>query len=215
MDKESLLDETTMWVRRSLESDASGHDWWHVFRVATLARKLAVLEGADEFICHLAALVHDVIDDKVVSDPTLALDNVKGWLTAHELAESDCDHVVEIITHMSFSSFRGKPVASLEGQVVQDADRLDAIGAIGIARAFAYGGAHGRSLFDPDQPPQKYENKAEYRASTSSTINHFHEKLLLLKDLMNTTHGKLIAEHRHQVMDQFLSDFAAEWSGVL
>ena len=213
MDRESLLAEAAEWVCASLSNDTSGHDWWHIFRVASLARKLAVLEGADEFICHLAALLHDMIDDKVVSDPARALDDVTGWMIAHEIAKPDCDHIVDIITHMSFSSFNGSPMATLEGRIVQDADRIDAIGAIGIARAFAYGGSHARLLFDPEQPPQQYANKAAYRASSSSTINHFHEKLLLLRDLMNTEHGKNIAEHRHKFMEAYLAEFSAEWAG--
>ena len=213
MNRDKLLKEAAEWVRAELGNDSSGHDWWHIFRVASLARKLAVLEGADEFICHLAALLHDMIDDKVVGDPARALNDVTDWMVNHGMRGPDLDHVLDIITHMSFSSFKGSPMATLEGRVVQDADRLDAIGAIGIARAFAYGGSHGRLLFDPDQSPQRYETKAAYRASASSTINHFHEKLLLLKCLMNTAHGKQLAEHRHTFMETYLAEFAAEWTG--
>ena len=186
MTEERVLEQAEVFVRAALAGDASGHDWWHIARVRALARTIAREEGADTFICELAALLHDVADDKIAGDEATGLATVRDWLVAHERGADvdrcrDGDHRHDVVQ-------RGNkpPMRTLEGRVVQDADRLDALGAIGIARAFAYGGSRGRTLYDPEQPPREYASKAEYRASDSPTINHFYEKLLLLRERMNT-----------------------------
>ncbi|HEY7849636.1 MAG TPA: HD domain-containing protein, partial [Ktedonobacterales bacterium] len=197
------------FVREVLGGDSSGHDWWHIARVRTMARRLAREEGADAFICELAALLHDVADDKVAGDEETGLRTVRAWLAEQAVDVETTARVMAIIETMSFGGGNRPPMATLEGRVVQDADRLDAIGAIGVARAFAFGGSRGRALYDPTQPPREYASKAEYRASDSSTINHFHEKLLRLKDRMNTETGRRLAAARHAYMEAFLAEFAA------
>ncbi len=213
MEPKEILAAAEAFVRERLAGDSSGHDWWHIARVRTLARAIAAEEGADGFICELAALLHDVADDKIAGSEEEGQALVRYWLNAHDVAPDAVEHVMEIIATMSFGGGNRPPMRTLEGRVVQDADRLDAIGAIGIARAFAYGGSRGRALWDPDEVPQAYASKAEYRASASSTINHFHEKLLLLKDRMNTACARQLAEQRHAHMLAFLDEFGAEWQG--
>jgi uncharacterized protein len=203
MEQAETLHQAELFVRERLSGDSSGHDWWHIARE----------EGADPFVCELAALLHDVADDKIAGDEEAGLRLVHEWLAAHEVDALIAGHVIEIIASMSFGGGDRPPMRTLEGRVVQDADRLDAIGAIGVARAFAFGGTRGRTLWDPDDAPHRYSSKVEYRASDSSTINHFHEKLLLLKERMNTDYGRRLAERRHQYMIDFLEEFAAEWEG--
>ncbi len=213
MDHAELLAQAEAFARAELARDSSGHDWWHIHRVVTLARVLAREEGADIFLCELASLLHDIADYKIAGDEDTGLRKVREWLVAHEVDAPTLSHVLEIIASMSFSGGSRPPMATLEGRVVQDADRLDAIGAIGIARAFAFGGNRGRALFDPDEQPRQYTSAAEYRSSTSSTIMHFHEKLLLLKNTMNTAYARRLAEERHRYMEAFLAEFMAEWNG--
>jgi uncharacterized protein len=212
MEQTEILRQAETFVRERLAGDSSGHDWWHIARVRALARAIAREEGADPYICELAALLHDVADDKIAGDEETGLRLVREWLAAHEVDAGVSAHVMEIIGTMSFGGGRTS-MRTLEGRVVQDADRLDAIGAMGIARAFAFGGSRGRTLWDPSDAPRQYASKAAYRASDSSTINHFYEKLLLLKDRMNTTYGRRLAARRHQYMVEFLEEFAAEWEG--
>ncbi|HEU5441639.1 MAG TPA: HD domain-containing protein [Ktedonobacterales bacterium] len=214
MDHASVLAEAEAFVKRQLAGDSSGHDWWHIARVRNLARTIAGQEGADGFVCELAALLHDVADDKIAGSEEAGLRTVREWLAAQAVDAETTEHAMEIIATMSFGGGNRPPMRTLEGRVVQDADRLDAIGALGIARAFAYGGSRGRALWDPDEAPKQYTGKADYRASGSSTINHFHEKLLLLKDRMNTAYGRRLAERRHAYMLAFLDEFAAEWEGA-
>jgi len=209
----TVLAAAEVFAREALSRDSSGHDWWHVARVRRLARIIAREEGADGYICELAALLHDVADYKIAGDEETGLRRVREWLASQPVAQVVSEHVVEIIATLSFGGGNRPPMATLEGGVVQDADRLDALGAIGIARAFAFGGSRGRALFDPDEAPRSYTSKAAYHASTSSTINHFHEKLLLLKDRMNTAYARWLAEARHRYMLAFLEEFAAEWEG--
>jgi uncharacterized protein len=213
MEQAEILRQAAAFVRERLAGDSSGHDWWHIARVRALARAIAHEEGADPFVCELAALLHDVADDKIAGDEEAGLRLVRAWLAAHEVDALTAGHVMEIIASMSFGGGSRSPMRTLEGRVVQDADRLDAIGAIGVARAFAFGGTRGRALWDPGDAPHQYASKAEYRASASSTINHFYEKLLLLKDRMNTDYGRRLAEHRHAYMLEFLKEFEAEWEG--
>ena len=208
-----ILAEAATYVREQLAHDASGHDWWHVERVVALARRIAGEEGADPYICELAALLHDVADYKIAGDEETGLMRVRGWLEAHRVDAGVAGQVLEIIGSMSFAGGKQPVMRSLEGMVVQDADRLDAIGAIGIARAFAYGGSRGRTMYDPSQAPTAYADKEAYRSSTSSTINHFYEKLLLLKSRMNTQLGRQLATQRHQYLEAFLEEFLEEWQG--
>lgn len=213
MEQVRLLAEAEAFAREELRRDSSGHDWWHIQRVVALARRIAREEGADTFICELAALLHDVADYKIAGDEEAGLAKVRGWLEAHGADTPTVARVMEIIATMSFGGGNRPPMRTLEGRVVQDADRLDAIGAIGVARAFAFGGSRGRALYDPEETPRAYSSTEAYHASTQSTISHFHEKLLLLKERMNTPFARRLAERRHRYMETFLEEFAAEWSG--
>lgn len=213
MDKDTLLTEAAQFARQQLERDSSGHDWWHIQRVTKLALTIAREEGADAFICELAALLHDVADYKIAGDEETGLRTVRDWLTAHGADGDTMSAVMDIIATMSFGGGSRPPMATLEGRVVQDADRLDAIGAIGVARAFAFGGSRGRPLFVPGETARVYHSAAEYHSSTGSTITHFHEKLLLLKNRMNTSYARQLAEARHRYMESFLEEFAREWEG--
>jgi uncharacterized protein len=208
-----LLRAAAGFAREALAHDSSGHDWSHVARVRRVALTIAEAEGADVFICELAALLHDVADYKIAGDEATGLARVRGWLAAQDCDTATSERVMGIIATMSFAGGARPAMATLEGQIVQDADRLDAIGAVGVARAFAYGGVKGRAMYDPDQPPRERMTAEEYRAQPAPTINHFYEKLLLLKDRMNTSYAREMAERRHQFMLTFLDQFYAEWDG--
>lgn len=212
----ATIERARDFVRNELGKDSSGHDWWHIHRVATTAVKLANQCAADPFVVELAALLHDIGDYKVrgESDEPESAPG-RRWLAAENVDAATIDHVCEIIDTMSFKGGTGKTLRTVEGKVVQDADRLDAIGAVGIARAFAYGGHKGRLMYNPEHPPETFETVEQYRKSTGPTINHFHEKLLLLKDLLNTDPAKKLAEGRHQFMLDYLARFEAECSGDL
>jgi len=208
-----VLAAAEAFARAQHSRDSSGHDWWHIARVRTLAEVIAREEGADTYVCALAALLHDVADAKIAGDDETGQRRVRDWLEAHGVAPDVTAHVMEIIATMSFAGGNRPPMRTLEGRVAQDADRLDAIGAIGIARAFAFGGSRGRAMHDPAERARTYAGKAEYSASGAATITHFHEKLLLLKDRMNTAYARRLAEERHRYMLAFLDEFAAEWDG--
>lgn len=213
MEKAALLAEAADFARRQLERDTSGHDWWHIQRVTNLARVIARFEAADEFICELAALLHDVADYKIAGDEETGQRIVRDWLGQHGADDATIQRVMEILATMSFGGGNRPPMTTLEGQVVQDADRLDAIGAIGIARAFAFGGSRNRPMHTPGEKARAYASPDDYHNTTASTISHFHEKLLLLKDRMNTTYARELAQARHQFMESFLAEFAREWEG--
>lgn len=216
MDKNRLIEEATAFVRGELENEASGHDWWHIARVTNMAKHIAEQEGADVFICEMAALLHDIADEKLnKGGEEVGLRRVKDWLEGHHADQETIDTIIEIISTMSFKGGNRPPMKTLEGKVVQDADRLDAIGAIGIARTFAYAGAHGDLIYDPDIQPRERMTKEEYRTEKSTAVNHFYEKLLKLKNLMNTNTAKEMAEARHQLMEDFLQKFYQEWEGNL
>ena len=194
----------------------SGHDWWHVERVWQTAKLIGQKVQADMLVVELAALLHDIADHKFHGgDETAGPRTARTWLESQHVDEGVVVHVCEIIRDLSF---KGASVSSsmrtLEGMVVQDADRLDALGAIGIARAFAYGGYKGHEIYNPDVPPAHHETFDQYKKSTSPTINHFYEKLLLLKDRMNTTPARELAEKRHEFMLEFLERFYGEWQGA-
>jgi uncharacterized protein len=211
--REEILAQARLFVRDQLGSDTTGHDWWHALRVTNLARHLASSVQADVYVCELAALLHDVADYKIAGDEATGLRRVSDWLEDRQVADEVSKLVLEIIASLSFAGGNQPPMRTLEGQVVQDADRLDAIGAIGIARAFAFGGSRGRALYDPEQSPSTYASKEAYHQSNSSTINHFYEKLLWLKDRMNTAPARQLAEERHRYLETFLEEFLEEWQG--
>jgi uncharacterized protein len=214
MTQQEILQKTAEYIKQEFSDDSSGHDWWHIYRVWKNAITICEHEGGDSFIVQLAALLHDLDDWKFNESEDETPLRAKAWLDSFSLDPSITDKVCRIITDISY---KGANVAnkmdSLEGFIVQDADRLDAIGTIGIARAFAYGGYKNRPLYDPDSPPQMHATFEQYKNSNSGTINHFYEKLLLLKDMMNTPTAKRIAEQRHEVMVQYLSQFMDEWEG--
>ena len=206
---------TVAFVKEQLEGAEAGHDWWHIHRVYTLACKLGEAERADMLVVQLSALLHDIADAKFHGgDEELGPDRAAAYLALTELDADRQKHVVDIIRHMSFKGgFNEGKFYSLEYAVVRDADRLDAMGAIGIARTFHYGGFKNRPLYDPAVPSVQYADKEAYKGSTAPTLNHFYEKLLLLKDGMLTESGKRLAEGRHAVLQGFVEQFLAEWHG--
>lgn len=213
MTNEAIIAAAEQFVQEKLQHDSSGHDWWHIYRVARTARTIAAQEQADLFVCELAALLHDLADDKISQSEEIGLALVHSWLCDQGVAEETRTHILEIISTMSFKGGNRPPMRTLEGKIVQDADRLDAIGAIGIARVFAYSGAKGRAMHDPAIAPRGQMSEAEYRSGNDTAINHFYEKLLKLKDRMNTNYGKQMAEERHDFMLQYLERFYQEWEG--
>lgn len=214
MNPEQILQRTAAYVRREFERDSSGHDWWHIHRVWKNALALCRYEKADVFTVELAALLHDLDDWKLNPSADGRPLRAEAWLRQMEIDPAVAEHVREIITHLSFKGAGVEnQISTLEGMIVQDADRLDAIGAVGIARAFAYGGHTERLLYDPDVPPQMHQSFEQYKSSQSATINHFYEKLLLLKERMNTPTARKIAAQRHAYMETFLEQFMKEWDG--
>ena len=211
MNQHEIIQKTVDYIKQEFSRDSSGHDWWHIYRVWQTALHICKIEKADAFIVQLAALLHDLDDWKFNDSDDETPLRAQGWLDSLSLNPSTTDAVCAIIKHISYKGAGVEnKMDSLEGFIVQDADRLDAIGAIGIARAFAYGGYKNRPLYDPASPPQLHATFEQYKNSNSDTINHFHEKLLLLKDKMNTVTAKKIAEQRHEVMVQFLKQFMDE-----
>lgn len=217
MKDENIIQETIAFVKKTLDGAEGGHDWFHIERVYKNSLLIAKEEKVDMLIVSLAALLHDIADAKFYNgDESIGPKIASDFLHSKKVTPEVIHHVVKIIENISFKSSletKKERFNSLELQVVQDADRLDAIGAIGIARTFNYGGFKNRALYNPDIPPNLEMTKEEYKKSTDPTINHFYEKLLLLKDKMNTSSGKKIAEQRHSFMLQFLSQFNAEWQG--
>lgn len=210
-----ILARTEAFVRERMHGDGSGHDWWHVHRVRRTALRLAREEGADAYVVELAALLHDVWDHKLHDgDDTVAPREIRRWLEGIGAEEPVIAHVCEIVADLSFKGAGvATPMRTPEGAVVQDADRLDAIGAVGIARAFAFGGSRGRPLHDPESAPELHATFDAYRAGVGGTTHHFHEKLFLLRDRMNTASARRIAGERHRFMEEFLQRFLAEWDG--
>ena len=213
MKRQEQLKAMEQYAKRVLSSDTTGHDWSHIERVFNTTKTIAEVEGADLFICEAAALLHDVIDDKIVQDSTDALKELKKFLISIEVAPEEIEAIESIITRMSFKNHQENQELSLEGRVVQDADRLDAIGAIGIARVMCYSGSTGRPIHHPHMKPRKQMTPEEYRNGESTAIMHFYEKLLKLKELMNTDYGKKLAKGRHEFLELYLEQFYAEWEG--
>ncbi|MCX6732727.1 MAG: HD domain-containing protein [Candidatus Roizmanbacteria bacterium] len=221
MDKKRLIKHTEAYVKNTLSGEGSGHDWWHIFRVWNTAKKFSKQEGGNLFIIELSALLHDIADRKFnEGDVKKGVEKVRIFLISLSLDKKDIDCICEIVKTCSFSSSfledgTRRVMSTLEGQIVQDADRLDAIGAIGIARAFAYGGYKNRELYNPNVKPILHATTESYTNKVSHSINHFYEKLLLLKDLMNTKTAKKLAIKRHRYMELFLKEFYGEWDGKL
>jgi uncharacterized protein len=215
MSEKEILSKTEAYVRNKLEGEGSGHDWWHIHRVRNTALKLGKKEKADLFVIELAALLHDIADHKFHDgDEKIGPATARKWLSNLNTDESVIDHVCEIIRDVSFKGAEVEtPMKTKEGQIVQDADRLDAIGAIGVARAFAYGGYKGRELHNPNIKPKSHDSFDSYKKSAGPTLNHFYEKLFLLKDRMNTESGRKLAEQRHRFMQEFVERFLKEWNG--
>ncbi len=215
MEKAEIVKRTRDHVQQAMAGDATGHDWWHTERVVRVARRIAREERADEFVAELAALLHDLEDWKLAGgDASAAPRAARAWLSGLAVEPEVIDHVCDIIANVSFKGAGvPTPMRTKEGMAVQDADRLDAIGAIGIARVFAYGGSSGRAIHDPDYTPRLHDSFEEYKVNANPSIAHFYEKLLLLKDRMNTATGRRIAEGRHAFMVEYLDRFYREWDG--
>jgi uncharacterized protein len=211
----SLLENTIHFVKHQLENAEGGHDWFHMERVYKNALLIAREEDCDLTVVKLGALLHDIADSKFHDgDETIGPKTARTFLEKEKVDEATIQHVIKIIENISFKGGNfEKKFHSKELEIVQDADRLDAIGAIGIARTFNYGGFKNRALYNPEISPNLNMSKEEYKNSDAPTLNHFYEKLLLLKDKMNTETGKKIALERHKYMENFLSQFYAEWEG--
>ena len=217
MNKDLIIEKTIAFVKKTLEGAEGGHDWFHIQRVYLNAKLIAKGENIDSFVIALGALLHDIADAKFYDgDETVGPKKAAEFLLSQNVESSVIEHVVKIIENISFKnslSAEGIQFSSNELDVIQDADRLDAIGAIGIARCFNYGGFRNRELYNPDIKPNLKLSKAAYKNSSSPTVNHFYEKLLLLKDKMNTKTGRKIAINRHKYMEKYLEQFYAEWNG--
>ncbi len=211
--EEKIIELTVAFVKKELAGAESGHDWWHIFRVWKQAVRIAEREKADLFVVNIGALLHDIADAKFHDgDETVGPKKAETFLQSQNLPEEIISKILNIIRFVSFKNRDEKPADdSLALQIVQDSDRLDALGAIGIARAFSYGGFKNREMYNPDIPYKQGMSSAEYKKSKSTTINHFYEKLLLLKEMMHSKTGKQLATERHRFMEHFLKEFYAEW----
>lgn len=210
---EGLLEKTLLYIKERFQNDFSGHDYYHSVRVHKLAASICKEENADLEIVQLAALLHDVDDYKLFGGNAGTYSNAEIFLKENKIPDTKIRTICDIISSISYKGTDTRIPQSKEGKIVQDADRLDAIGAIGIARTFAYGGSKNRTMHIPNEKPHDNMNFEEYSTSNGTTINHFYEKLLKLKDLMNTETAKKIAESRHKYMEDFLSEFYNEWDG--
>jgi uncharacterized protein len=208
-----ILKQTEEYVRGLFENEGTGHDWWHIHRVRNVALKIAESEGGNRFLIEMSALLHDVDDWKINNDEKVL--KTLSWLKNIKIPQTDIDKILEIIDQVSFKGAGVEnTAATVEAKIVQDADRLDAIGAIGIARTFAYGGSKGRPVYVPDIKPELHESFESYKKTSAPTINHFYEKLLLLKNRLNTATAIEIAKNRHTFMETFLEQFFKEWNSA-
>lgn len=218
MTHEQIIQKTKGYVEDKFKGEGTGHDWWHMYRVWRLSIRIAATEkDADMFVVELGALLHDIADWKFHDgDMEAGPKAARTWLESLEVGEETILKIEHIIGNVSFRGAKVKQsMESIEGKIVSDADKLDAVGAIGIARTFAYGGSHNTPIYDPNIKPVQHKSFEDYKNSKSHTINHFYEKLLLLKDKLYTKTAKEIAAHRHKVMEQFLDEFYKEWEGEL
>ena len=211
---EQLVQNTTKFIKEIFQNDFSGHDFFHSMRVYRTAINIAEAEHADMQVVALAALLHDVDDRKLSPTTAEKKENAAQFMRSQNVPESEIRQVCQIIDEVSFKGTDSVRPSTPEGKCVQDADRLDALGAIGIARTFAYGGSHNRVIHDPELPPRTAMNQAQYYSSKSTSLNHFYEKLFLLEGMMNTETGKAIARKRTQYMQQFVDEFLNEWDGL-
>jgi uncharacterized protein len=208
-----IIQNAIDYIKELFREDCSGHDFHHSIRVYNNATKIAEKEGGNLLLIKLAALLHDV-DDRKLFPSSENLDNARKFLYQNNLDSNSINEICEIIKSVSYSSNGSSAPDSIEGRIVQDADRLDALGAIGIARTFAYGGHKGRPIYDPDEKPIENMTAEEYRNHTSNSLNHFYEKLLKLKDLINTESAGSMAEKRHAFLENYLDEFLCEWNGT-
>jgi len=218
MSNQKLVSKTVAFVKEKFEHDSTGHDWWHLYRVWQLSKHIAAKEnGANLEVVELGALLHDIADFKFHDgDLSAGPKAAREWLTSIGASETTIKAVCHIVENVSFKGADAKnKMRSLEGKIVQDADRLDAIGAIGLARLFAYAGSNGNLIYHPDIKPRTFKDHKEYVNYKTTSINHFYEKLLLLKDRMNTKTGRAMAKHRHKILEDYLQEFYAEWDGKL
>ncbi|MBU8893249.1 MAG: HD domain-containing protein [Bacteroidales bacterium] len=215
MNKNEIIEKTSEFVKGKLEGDSSGHDWWHIFRVWNMSKKICKKEGGELFTIEMAALLHDVADWKFYENENEGLQLIREFLLELKIDKEIINDIIEIVRNVSF---KGAGVAdkmnTLEGMIVQDADRLDAIGATGVARTFAFGGKFGNEIYNPEIKIKHHNNFEEYKNDKGTTINHFYEKLLLLKDRMHTDTAKQIAKQRHLFMEVFLEQFYNEWESL-
>lgn len=217
INKEDVIQKTICFVKNTLYEAEWGHDWWHIFRVWKLSKNIAKTENVDNFIVELGALLHDIADYKFYDwDEKIGPLKARNFLSSLSVQEDIIIHVENIISNISFKWWKNiQKFKSPELDVIQDADRLDAVGAIWIARTFNYGGYKGREIYNPEIKANLNMSEEEYKNNKSPTLNHFYEKLLLLKDKMNTKTWKSMIEHRHKFMEQFLDEFYKEWDGEL
>ena len=215
MNKESILKITENYVKTNFNQESTGHDWWHIKRVHDLSLQINEIEKKDEFIVRMIALLHDVFDEKFLDgDVKQNLENLMKKLNIYnEINEKDIKNIIHSIENLGFKGGFNNIEISDEGKIVQDADRIDAIGAIGIARCFAYNGKKGNIIYDPDMGIVEINNQEEYRNKKRHAINHFYEKLLKIKNTINTEAGKTIAIKRTEYMENFLDEFYKEWDG--
>ncbi|OGZ79140.1 MAG: phosphohydrolase [Candidatus Staskawiczbacteria bacterium RIFOXYB1_FULL_37_44] len=212
INKEKIIEKIAGHIKKEFDGDPSGHDWWHVYRVWKMAKKIQKKEGGDLFIIELGALLHDIGDWKFNNDEKAGSKKSRELLKKLNVDEPAIKHICDIVDNVSFKGVNHKNgITTLEGKIVQDADRLDAIGAICIARVFAYGGTVGRAIYDPKIKPKPNQSSKAYKKNKSSGINHFYEKILLLKDILNTKTAKKIAIPRHKFMEAYLKEFFKEW----
>ena len=211
---QNIIENALKYVEKLFKTDYSGHDFFHTLRVYKMATNIAIKENADLEIVQLAALLHDVDDVKLSPETHKNKDKARSFLTTNNVSETNIEIICQLIDEISYRGNDSVTPKTLEGKCVQDADRLDAIGAIGIARAFAYGGNHNRVMHNPDIHPNLDMTAEKYRNNVSTTINHFYEKLFKLKDLMNTDIAKSIAQGREKYMKDYISEFMDEWEGI-
>ena len=210
---EKIIENGIKFVKEFFENESSGHDYFHTYRVFNMAKHLAKIEKANEQIVMLAALLHDVDDIKISPDTHENKDNARNFLKKNNIDKKTIDLICRVISEISYKGTDSSSPSTLEAKVVQDADRLDAVGAIGVARAFAFGGSRGRTMHNPEEPPRLNMSEQEYRNHISTTVNHFYEKLFNLTSLMNTETAKKLALEREKYMKDFLEEFFAEWDG--
>lgn len=217
MEKNKVIGEVKKYLEKNFKNESTGHDYWHFVRVWKIAKHIAKKEGGDLLVIELGALLHDIADWKFHGGTNeKGIEKAKVLLKSFEVDEETINHVCYIIENVSFKGAKVKnSMDTKEGLIIQDADKLDAIGAIGIARVFAYGGNSGREIYNPDIKPKMHDSFEDYKKNKSPSINHFYEKLLLLKDRMNTKVAKKIAEKRHKFMEDYLKEFFQEWDEKL